>query len=259
MGDLNSKGDGRAGVALVTGGGGDLGRALVARLARAGFAVAVADLDVAKAEDALGAARAQGRDGLGGDGLALRVDVTDAGAFAACIDQVEGDLGPLTLLVNNAGLEGDVTAFPDYSTDVFDRVMAVNAKGVFLGTKLALSRMLPRGAGCVVNVASTSAIRGRAGLAGYVASKHAVLGLTRVAALDTAGSGVRVNAVLPGPIEGRMIRSLEEKAGGTIARAGQTPRAMPEDVANSVVFLASEEARHINGEALVVDGGATVM
>ncbi|MBP5858389.1 SDR family oxidoreductase [Marivibrio halodurans] len=254
MGDLNSRDGGKAGVALVTGGAGDLGRAVVARLARAGFAVAIADLDSAGAEDALRAVRA-----LDGRGLAPCVDVADADSFTACIDRVEGELGPVTLLVNNAGLEGDVAAFSDYSADVFDRVMAVNARGVFLGTKLALSRMMPRGAGCIVNVASTSAIRGRAGLAGYVASKHAVLGLTRVAALDAAGSGVRVNAVLPGPIEGRMIRSLEEKAGGGIARAGRASRAMPEDVASGVAFLASDEARHINGEALVIDGGATVM
>jgi NAD(P)-dependent dehydrogenase (short-subunit alcohol dehydrogenase family) len=137
--------------------------------------------------------------------------------------------------------------------------MGVNVKGVFLGTGIALSGMLRRGAGCVVNIASTSAIRGRRGLAAYVASKHAVLGLTRVAALDVAGAGVRVNAVLPGPVEGRMIRSLEQKAGGGIARSGPAPLAAPEDVADCVAFLASEEARHINGAALVVDGGATVM
>jgi NAD(P)-dependent dehydrogenase (short-subunit alcohol dehydrogenase family) len=113
----------------------------------------------------------------------------------------------------------------------------------------------------VVNTASTSAIRGRAGLAGYVASKHAVLGLTRVAALDVAGTSIRVNAVLPGPVETRMIHSLDEQAlaaGSGIKRAGGSSYAKPEDVANIVAFLLSDQAAHVNGAAWVVDAGSTV-
>ena len=134
-------------------------------------------------------------------------------------------------------------------------------KGVFLGLKHVLARMTQRGAGAIINTASTSAIRGRAGLAGYVASKHAVLGLTRTAALEVSGTKIRVNAVLPGPVESRMIRELEGQARDNavaLRRNGEVGRGRPQDVANVVAFLASDEAAHVNGAAWVVDGGMTV-
>ncbi len=140
-------------------------------------------------------------------------------------------------------------------------MLQVNVKGVFLGLKHVLARMMQRGTGAIINTASTSAIRGRAGLAGYVASKHAVLGLTRTAALDVAGTRIRVNAVLPGPVESRMIRELESQArdGGIALRQSRaTAHGRPQDVANVVAFLASGEAAHVNGAAWVVDGGTTL-
>jgi NAD(P)-dependent dehydrogenase (short-subunit alcohol dehydrogenase family) len=134
-------------------------------------------------------------------------------------------------------------------------------KGVFLGLKHVLAKMRLRGWGAIVNTASTSAIRGRAGLAGYVASKHAVLGLTRTAALEVMGTQIRVNAILPGPIESRMIRELDDQAGRNMAglrRAGSAAYGRPENIADVVAFLASEEASHVNGAAWVVDAGMTV-
>ena len=139
----------------------------------------------------------------------------------------------------------------------FDRVWNVNVRGVFNGLGAVLPGMIARGTGAVVNIASTSAIRGRKGLSGYVASKHAVLGLTRTAALDVAGTGVRINAVLPGPVRGAMIDRIDAMSGG-IERAGTATLAEPEDVAESVAFLASDAARHVSGAALVVDAGSTV-
>lgn len=242
-------------VALVTGGGGGIGRAIALRLAADGHDVAVVDRDAA-----LGAETARLVAAAGVRALALAADVTDAMAVAAFVAEAEERLGPIAAFANNAGIEGAVAPIFDYPDDAFDAVMAVNVRGVFLGLKHVLARMRERGTGAVVNTASTSAIRGRAGLAGYVASKHAVLGLTRVAALDVAGTAIRVNAVLPGPIDTRMIHALDEKAqaAGGIRRAGAALYGRPEDVANVVAFLLSADAAHVNGAAWTVDAGSTV-
>lgn len=243
-------------VALVTGGGGDIGRAIALALARTSRAVAVVDIDETAA-----AATARLVEAAGTEARAIRADVSDAADTAAFVATVEAKLGPIGVFANNAGIEGVVAPLHDYPDDVFDRLLQVNVKGVFLGLKHVLARMRPRGRGAIINTASTSAIRGRAGLAGYVASKHAVLGLTRTAALEVTGTKIRVNAVLPGPIESRMIRELETQARDrSVApgRSGAAPHGRPEDIAEVVAFLASDAASHVNGAAWVVDGGITV-
>jgi NAD(P)-dependent dehydrogenase (short-subunit alcohol dehydrogenase family) len=243
-------------VALVTGGGGDIGRAIAMRLARMSNAVAIVDIDRHAAEETAGLVEAAGC-----RAMAIRADVASSQETAAFVDAVEGRLGPIGIFANNAGIEGVVAPLHEYPEDTFDRLLQVNVKGVFLGLKYVLARMIQRGAGAIVNTASTSAIRGRAGLAGYVASKHAVLGLTRTAALEVVETRIRVNAVLPGPIESRMIRELDRaaSAGATgLRRTGSAPYGRPENIADVVAFLASDEAAHVNGAAWVVDAGTTV-
>jgi NAD(P)-dependent dehydrogenase (short-subunit alcohol dehydrogenase family) len=243
-------------VALVTGGGGDIGRAIVLRLAQMSDAVAIVDRDEAAAN-----ASARLVEQAGGRALAIRADVSSALDTAAFVEAVEDRLGPIGIFANNAGIEGVVAPLHEYPDETFDRLLQVNVKGVFLGLKHVLARMTQRGAGAIINTASTSAIRGRAGLAGYVASKHAVLGLTRTAALEVSGTKIRVNAVLPGPVESRMIRELEGQSRDNavaLRRNGEVARGRPQDVANVVAFLASDEAAHVNGAAWVVDGGMTV-
>lgn len=243
-------------IALVTGGGGDIGRAIALRLARISDAVAIVDRDEAAADTA-----ARLVEEAGVRALAIRADVSSASDTAAFVATVEERLGPIGIFANNAGIAGVVAPLHEYPDDTFDRLLQVNVKGVFLGLKHVLARMTQRGAGAIINTASTSAIRGRAGLSGYVASKHAVLGLTRTAALEVSGTRIRVNAVLPGPVESRMIRELEGQARDravALRRNGEAAHAQPQDVANVVAFLASDEAAHVNGAAWVVDGGMTV-
>jgi NAD(P)-dependent dehydrogenase (short-subunit alcohol dehydrogenase family) len=243
-------------VALVTGGGGDIGRAIALRLARTSQAVAIVDIDELAAR-----ATADLVIAAGCRTIAICADVSSDVETAAFVDTVEHELGPIGIFANNAGIEGVVAPLHDYPVDTFDRVYQVNMRGVFLGMKHVLAKMRPRGEGAIVNTASTSAIRGRAGLAGYVASKHAVLGLTRTAALEVTGTRIRVNAILPGPVESRMIRELEEQAqrnSASLRRAGAAPYGRRENIADVVAFLASDAAAHVNGAALVVDAGMTV-
>jgi NAD(P)-dependent dehydrogenase (short-subunit alcohol dehydrogenase family) len=243
-------------VTLVTGGGGSIGQAIALRLAIMSSAVAVVDRDEISAAETACLVESSGC-----KTMVIQADVSDSKESAAFVDTVERKLGPIGIFANNAGIEGVVAPIHEYPDDVFDRLLQVNVRGVFLGLKHVLARMMPRGEGAIVNTASTSAIRGRAGLAGYVATKHAVLGLTRTAALDVSGTKIRVNAVLPGPVESRMTQALDHqvrKSLTSLGRSGGANYGQPEDIANVVAFLASDEAVHVNGAAWVVDAGMTV-
>jgi NAD(P)-dependent dehydrogenase (short-subunit alcohol dehydrogenase family) len=187
--------------------------------------------------------------------------VSSASDSAHYVEAAENKLGPIGIFANNAGMEGVVAPLQEYPDDVFDQLYQVNVRGIFLGLKYVLRKMRQRETGAIINTASTSSIRGRAGLAGYVSSKHAVLGLTRTAAVEVTGTGIRVNAVLPGPIESRMIRELDDQAARSTSapgRAGSANYGHPQNIAEVVAFLASAEAAHVNGAAWVVDGGMTV-
>ncbi|WP_433503028.1 SDR family NAD(P)-dependent oxidoreductase [Pseudonocardia halophobica] len=230
--------------AVVTGAGGEIGRAVVDRLVAEGAAVLAVDRVVVPPAP----------------GVHPHVaDVTDPAAVAGYAEAGAAlGGGTIDLFVNNAGIEGTVARLEDLAVEDFDRVQAVNVRGVFLGLKHVLPRMV-RG-GVVVNAGSVASLRGAPGVGAYIASKHAVLGLTRTAALEQADRGVRVCAVCPGPVEGRMMASLDSGRG----RAGSTPGAFDggryatvEEVAGAVCFLLSPDAGFVSGTTLTVDGART--
>jgi NAD(P)-dependent dehydrogenase (short-subunit alcohol dehydrogenase family) len=243
--------------AIVTGAAGNIGRAVARRLASDGAAVLVVDLDDA------GVRKTQAViEGDGGTVRAFAADVTDPEAVRAYVKEAKRmGTNRVDVFFNNAGIEGPVAPLDEYAESAFDQVLAVNVRGVFLGLRYVAPAMSAGGA--IVNTASTAGVVGFAGLSGYVASKHAVVGLTRSAALDFARRGVRVNAICPGPVEGRMMTSLEDAVdpeSGRAAFLATVPLgryAAPEEMANTVTFLLSDEARFATGAIFAVDGGQT--
>jgi NAD(P)-dependent dehydrogenase (short-subunit alcohol dehydrogenase family) len=237
---------------LVTGAAGDIGRAACERLLREGARVVALDRD----EAALHALQATYGNGL----RARRADVTDEHAVDEAFAWALAD-GELHGVFNNAGIEGAVAPLADYPVEAFDDVLRVNVRGAFLVLRAAL-RSLPDG-GAVVNTASGAALIGSPNLAGYVASKHAVLGLTRTAALEGAARGIRVNAICPGPVDGRMMGSIEhglDPDGPPRAFAPGIPLgryADPREIAELVVFLLSPASSYLTGAGIPVDGGLT--
>jgi len=249
-------------VALITGAGGGIGRATAERLAGEGASLLLADI----AEAALAESAEAARQG-GARVVAAAADVTRPEDFDALVARAERELGGLDFLVNNAGIEGVVAPIESYPLDVFDRVLAVNVRGVFLGMRAAAPALRRRGGGAIVNLASVAGVTGDPNLSAYIASKHAVIGLTRSGALAFGKDGVRVNAVAPSPVETRMMRSLEAGMGGPqgaeMVRKLVSERiplgryAEPAEVAALIAFLGSDEARFITGSIYTIDGGMT--
>ncbi len=240
--------------ALVTGAGRGLGRAIAAALAAAGADLVLTyHRSAAGAEEAAAAARARGR-----DATCAALDVSDAVAVEALFERLRGAGSGLDILVNNAGIVRDrlVAAM---SVDDWDRVQAVDLRGAFLCTRAVLPLMLPAGRGKIVNVASVVALRGGRGQANYAAAKAGLVALTRATALELAGKGIQVNAVLPGVVATAMSERVRRAAGDALLAAIPSGRfTTPEDVAALVVFLASPHADAITGQAVAVDGGLSV-
>ena len=243
--------------AIVTGAGGQIGRACALRLGREGARVLAVDLDEAAAQQTAEQITAEG-----GEALAFAGDVTDPDSVERYADRgADFGGGHVNLFFNNAGIEGPVAPVADYPVEDFDRVIAVNVRGVFLGMRQVIPRLAPGGA--IVNTSSTAGLGGVPGMLAYVASKHAVLGMTRTAARELAPSAIRVNAVCPGPIDSRMMRSLEQGTGLPDAH-DQFAATIPfgrygtvDDVAGVVVFLLSDDAAYVTGATYTVDGGQT--
>ena len=246
--------------AIVTGGAGGIGRAVSLGLARAGAYVVVADMDRAGGE-----ATVESIAEAGGSARFVPADVTTPEAHAACVQVALGKSGRIDIFMNNAGWQGAVAPITDYDPAIFDKVMAVNVRGVFLGLQAVLPVMIAQGAGAVVNTASLGSHVPARGLAPYIASKHAVLGLTKTAAVEVARKGVRVNAVCPGPVDTEMLRDIEAGQSPDDAetlrrkRAASIPDgryAEAEEVADLMLYLVSDKSRHITGQGIHINGGA---
>ncbi|GAC1653703.1 MAG: 3-oxoacyl-[acyl-carrier-protein] reductase [Candidatus Dormibacteraceae bacterium] len=244
-------------VCIITGAGSGIGQATAWRFAQEGGTVIVADLDpVAATGTVSGAERGAG------ELVAIPVDVTDAASSAALTETVVERFGRIDVLFNNAGIPG-VGVLHETSPELWDRVFAVNVKGVFLVTRAVVPEMIRRRAGSIINMSSTIAEIGLANRASYAASKGAVLALTRAAQVDYAKYNIRVNALLPGtigtPFVERYLResyaSREEGLAEIRKRQLGGDLGTPEDVAWAALYLASDESKFVMGSGLYVDGG----
>jgi NAD(P)-dependent dehydrogenase (short-subunit alcohol dehydrogenase family) len=239
-------------VALVTGASRGIGAATARAFAQAGCAVGLAARD----EQALIRLADELRD-AGGKALVVPTDVTDDRAVANMVDAVLDEFGWLDFACNNAAGAGHPpTPLADVPVEAFDSGLAVSLRGVFLAMKYELPAMVNNGGGAIVNMSSTAGLQGVGGLTTYVAAKHGLEGITKVAALDYAACNIRVNVIAPGPILTDNLRRAGEQAQRAAAAAMPLRRVgQPDEVANAVVWLCSDEAAFITGTTLVIDGG----
>lgn len=248
-------------VALVTGAANGIGRATALGFANYGAKVVLVDRDGAGASAAAGAIKQQG-----GEAISVQADVTKSADVAAYVKAAVEAYGRIDCFHNNAGVEGSVKPIHEYDEAVYDQLMNVNVKGVFLGLKHVIPVMIKQRSGAIVNTASIAGLMGSPNMAPYVASKHAVIGFTKAVSGEVAGYGIRVNAVCPGPVETRMIQSVTEQvspgdaAGAAKRYKGAIPIgrfATPDEIANMVHFLCSDLSSGVTGAQYTVDGGRT--
>lgn len=253
MGRLEDK------VAVITGGAGGIGRAAGALFVAEGARVLLVDLDEAALQQAVA--------DIGSNQVSYCVaDVTDSADNARMFATATERYGGVDTFLANAGIEGDVRPIVEQDEARFDQVIAVNVKGVFLGLQHGIGEIAKRGGGSIIITSSVAGVTGSPGVAPYVTSKHAVIGMMRSAALECAPMNIRVNTVNPSPVETRMMRSLEEGlapgAGAEVKqrfveRIPMQRYAEPEDIARVMLFLASDDSSWVTGSVQMADGGFT--
>jgi NAD(P)-dependent dehydrogenase (short-subunit alcohol dehydrogenase family) len=243
-------------VALVTGAGSGIGRASSLILAREGAKMVVSDIDASGAEETLSLIKERG-----GDGVFVHADVSKSNDVQELISRAVSTYGRLDCAYNNAGIEGYMSGrLHEYPEETWDRLVDINIKGVWLCLKYEIPQMLEQGGGAIVNTASVAGLVGARRLSAYIASKHAVVGLTKAAALEYAQDGIRVNAVCPGTIDTPMLDRLiagwktdeDMNTRQPIGRLGT-----PAEIAETVAWLCSDAASLVTGIAMAVDGGQT--
>ncbi len=244
----------------ITGGGAGIGLAVATAALREGAKVALIDLDGDLAGRSAASLRKQGHEAAG-----FGADVTNAAGIAAALELAGQSIGPLTGLVNNAGIAG-FGSVHDADPQAWDRIMAVNVTGTFLASKAVLPGMLARRKGSIVNFGSVAGLVGIPTMAAYCAAKGAIVNLTRQMAADYSGKGVRVNAVCPGTVAstgmGQQLLGSDTSPETQARRLSKYPMGRfgnPEDIAEAVVFLLSDQAAFVSGAAFAVDGGMTAI
>ena len=241
-------------IVLVTGGGSGIGRVSALAFAQQGATLVIADVDETGGQETV---RLIAQDGA--EAHFIHTDVSQTAQVEALIAETVARYGRLDCAFNNAGVEGEITRMADISEADFDRTMAVNIKGVWLCMKYEIQQMIRQGHGSIVNIASVAGIVGAHSMSVYAASKHAVIGLTKSAAVEYAKDKIRINAVCPSVVRTAMMeRAFEQspKLETTVTRINPSRRlGEPEEVATAVTWLCSDAASYINGVALPIDGG----
>lgn len=242
--------------AVVLGATAGIGRATALAFAAAGARVVISGLGTQEGRAVEADARR-----AGAEALFIEADVTRAAEVRAVIEGAAGKFGRIHAAVNNAGIEGRFGPVQAAGEEDFDRIIGVNLKGVWHGLKYEIPHMLAHGGGAIVNTASSAGVTGIANIALYTASKHGVVGLTKAVALELARSGIRVNAVAPGPVDTGLLHRMVAGQIDVEAIAASVPMgriSQPQEIAGAIVWLCSDAASYVTGHTLVIDGGLTV-
>jgi NAD(P)-dependent dehydrogenase (short-subunit alcohol dehydrogenase family) len=241
-------------VALITGAGSGMGRAAAVLFAREGAKVGVIDINQAPAQETAAIIEREG-----GAAFAMRADVSNSEDTRAMADETARRFGGLDIVYNNAGIEGEGGFLAQLSEDAFDRVIAINLRGVWLGMKYALPHLIKRGGGVVINTASVAGMVAIKGAAHYCAAKAGVIALTRVGAIEYGRYNIRVNCICPGVINTPMVERISKEAHSAVENNNRMSVlgrvGSPEEIARTALFLASDDAGFATGAPFIIDGG----